>query len=95
MKLTIFIGISVKHLLQTKGSLARLFVSINSADGQIDPGYEGKITFEIYNASDFKINIKPGQAVGNLYLFKTSTAVPPYEGRYANAKIPTHTIIDS
>lgn len=76
-------------LLQTKGSLARLFVFLNCADGQVDPGYNGKITFEIYNASNFKVKISPGQEVGNLYIFKTSTDSKGYNGRYQNAKFPT------
>lgn len=76
-------------LLQTKGSLARLFVFLNCADGQVDPGYKGKITFEIYNASNFQIRITPGQAVGNLYLFKTSMTSKEYNGRYQNAASPT------
>ena len=76
-------------LLQTKGSLARLFVFINCADGQIDPGYHGKITFELYNASNFTIKLKPGQAVGNLYLFQTTMASKGYNGRYQNATSPT------
>ena len=79
-------------LLQTKGTLARLFVFISCADGQVDPGYQGKVTFEIYNASNFKINIRPGQAVGNLYLFRTSTTVNPYMGKYQGATQPTHSI---
>lgn len=76
-------------LLQTKGSLARLFVFLNCADGQVDPGYKGKITFEIHNASNFKIKIKPGQSVGNLYIFKTSMTAKGYHGRYQNANAPT------
>lgn len=77
-------------LLQTKGSLARLFVFANCSDGQVDPGYHGKVTFELYNASNFKVHIKPGQAVGNLYLFKTSMTSTEYHGRYQNATSPTY-----
>ena len=76
-------------LLQTKGSLARLFVFTNCADGQIDPGYHGKITFELYNASNFKVKLLPGQYVSNLYLFKTSMRSQGYQGRYQNANAPT------
>lgn len=76
-------------LLQTKGSLARLFVFTNCADGQVDPGYHGKITFELYNASNFKVKLTPGQAVGNLYIFRTSTNAEGYHGRYQNANSPT------
>lgn len=77
-------------LLQTKGSLARMMVSLHFSDGQIDPGFVGKVTFEIMNASDFSIRIRKRQAVGNLYIFKTSTnEMPPYHGRYQNANGPT------
>jgi dCTP deaminase len=77
-------------LLQTKGSLARLFVSLTCNDGQIEPGFSGKITFEICNLSNFHIKIKPKQFVGQLFIFKTSTKqVELYNGRYQNASGPT------
>ena len=79
-------------MLQTKGSLGRLFVFLNCADGQVDPGYNGKITFELFNAADFRVRIKPGQVVGNLYLFKTSTIVDGYKGRYQFAEYPTFSL---
>jgi len=77
-------------LLQTKGSLARLFVTIQCCDGQIEPGFSGKITFEIINFSDFSIKIKPKQIIGDLFLLKTSTKqVTPYTGKYNNSNKPT------
>lgn len=77
-------------LLQTKGSLARLCVSIHFSDGQIDPGFQGKVTFEMFNASDFCIRIRKFQVVGNLYVFKTSTSRHKmYNGKYAHAEGPT------
>lgn len=79
--------------LQTKGSLARLFVSLNCTDGQVDPGYRGKITFEICNLSNFEIVLKQGQEVGNLYIFKTSTSTEAYSGKYQEADQPTISIV--
>lgn len=77
-------------ILQTKGSLARLFVTINMADGQIDPGFSGNITFEVFNASNFNIKFHKRQKVGNLYIFKTSSKnMKPYSGRYNNSAGPT------
>lgn len=55
-------------ILQTKGSLARLFISLNCTDAQIDPGYEGKITFEICNLSNFDIVLKRNKEV-EIYIF--------------------------
>lgn len=87
---TVHIPVGYFGLLQTKGSLARMMVSLHFSDGQIDPGFSGKITYEIMNASDFSIRIKKRQAVGNLYLFKTSTnEINAYQGKYQNAMGPT------
>jgi len=77
-------------LLQTKGSLARLFVLINCCDGQVDAGYSGKITFEIINMANFDVRLLPNQRVAQLFIFKTSTRlVEPYKGRYQGAQEPT------
>lgn len=77
-------------LLQTKGSLARMCVSLHFSDGQVDPGFKGKVTFEVFNASDFSIRLYKNQKVGNLYIFKTSTTqIPEYNGKYCNNDGPT------
>jgi dCTP deaminase len=76
--------------VQTKGSLARLFVTVQCCDAQVDPGYSGKITFEIVNLGPMTIEISAGQAVAQLFIAKTTTRnVRPYNGRYQNAKGPT------
>lgn len=77
-------------LLQTKGSLARMCISLHFSDGQIDPGFKGKVTFEIFNASDFFVRLYKNQSVGNLYILKTSsTEIPGYNGKYCNSNGPT------
>lgn len=77
-------------LLQTKGSLARLFVSLHCNDSQIEPGYSGKITFEMCNLSNIMVRLLPKQRVGDLFLLKASTKhVTPYNGKYQNALKPT------
>ena len=77
-------------LLQTKASLARMCVSLHFSDGQIDPGFKGKVTFEIFNASDFAIRLYKNLSVGNLYILKaSSTQIPEYNGKYCNNDGPT------
>lgn len=77
-------------LLQTKGSLARMMISIHFSDGQIDPWFKGNVTYEIFNGSDFNIKLYKKQFVGNLYIFKTSTKnIKPYNGKYSNSTGPT------
>jgi dCTP deaminase len=76
--------------LQTKGSLARLFVTVHCCDSQIEPGFSGKVTFEIVNLSNMRIGIKPKQKIADLFIFKASTRqVKAYNGRYNNANKPT------
>lgn len=87
---TVYMPQGYMGLLQTKGSLARLCVSLHFSDGQIDAGFKGKVTYEIFNASNFKICIHKFQKVGNLYIIKTSTKKHKmYQGRYASADGPT------
>jgi len=71
-------------LVQTKGTLARLFVSITCNDGQVEPGFDGYITLEIINQSPWTVEIPVGAYIGQLYLIKCSSSSPvPYHGRYA------------
>ena len=75
--------------LQTKGSLARLMVSLHFSDGQVDPGFCGHITFELFNASENKIAIPINAAIGNLYILKVDGNVDPYNGKYFGSNLPT------
>jgi len=76
--------------IQTKGTIARGFVTVHLCDGQIDPGYKGHITLELVNLSHFRYRLKPGTQIAQLFLHKISKPVPyGYNGRYQSAKGPT------
>lgn len=81
-------------MLQTKGTLARLFITTNVTDCQIDPGYKGKITLELINLSPFTVEIPIDSKVAKIYIYKCSTNALPYNGRYQNAIGPTISISD-
>jgi len=71
-------------LVQTKGTLARMFVQVTCNDGQIEPGFDGFITLEIVNLSPWTIELPKSSEIGQLFLFKTSTPTRNgYSGRYA------------
>jgi dCTP deaminase len=53
--------------IQTKGTLARMFVITHCADPQIDPGFCGKITLEIVNLSPFEVVLPVGSPVAQLF----------------------------
>lgn len=77
-------------LVQTKGSLARLFVQVTCCDGQIEPGFEGKITLEIVNLSPFTIELPALSKVAQLYLFQCSMKTSkPYNGKYSGQDFPS------
>lgn len=77
-------------MVQTKGSLARLFVFAQFSDSQVDSGFSGRITFELFNASNFNIILQEGQKIANLYLIPASDKnVNSYKGKYNNASEPT------
>ena len=77
-------------IVQTKGSLARMFVFSHCSDFQVDSGFSGRITLELYNASQFGILLREGQKVANLYILPVSDKnVRKYQGKYNNADEPT------
>jgi dCTP deaminase len=79
--------------IQTKGSLARHFVQVHCSDGQIAPGYHGRITFEVCNLGPLAVRLKEKAQVAQLFLVKMSTReVQPYSGRYRGADRPTRYI---
>jgi dCTP deaminase len=76
--------------VQTKGSLARLFVSAICCDSQVEPGFIGKVTFEICNLGNHTVRIKAGDEVAQMFIVRASTKLSePYHGRYQGADKPT------
>ena len=80
-------------LVQTKGTLARLFVAATCNDGQIEPGFKGYITLELINHSPWTIEIPKGSEIAQLYMLKCSMkAEKKYSGRYAGLAMEGATI---
>ena len=76
--------------VQTKGTLARLFVAAHCADAQIEPGFSGKVTLELMNQSPFDIAIPVGANIAQVYVMRCSTDnSKAYEGKYQSSEIPT------
>ncbi len=82
--------LDVMGFIQTKGSLARGFVMAHLCDGQIDPGYHGKITLELVNLGPVAYRLSPGMPIAQLFFMKlTSPVESGYQGRYQGATGPT------
>ena len=68
--------------VEGRSSIGRLGLFIQNA-GWVDPGFEGQITLELFNASNFAINIKSGTRVGQLVFAKMDhDTINPYKGKY-------------
>lgn len=73
---------NITAFVEGRSSIGRLGLFIQNA-GWVDPGFEGQITLELFNASNFAINIKSGTRVGQLVFAKMDhSAEKPYIGKY-------------
>ena len=68
--------------VEGRSSLGRLGLFIQNA-GWVDPGFQGEITLELYNANRCAIELKAGRRVGQLVFARMdSVALNPYRGKY-------------
>lgn len=85
----VFIPYDKLGFIQTKGSIARGFIFVHFSDGQVDPGYRGKITLELMNSSEFYYKLIPGMPIASLFFMQTDEEIEHYDGRYQNSGGPT------
>ena len=68
--------------VEGRSSIGRLGLFIQNA-GWVDPGFEGEITLELYNASRSAIELRAGRRVGQLVFARMDApAQNPYRGKY-------------
>ena len=73
---------NITAFVEGRSSIGRVGLFIQNA-GWVDPGFEGQITLELFNASDRAIEVKAGQRVGQLVFAYTDKPVRnPYKGKY-------------
>ncbi|MDF2885770.1 MAG: deoxycytidine triphosphate deaminase [Lacrimispora sp.] len=72
--------------VEGRSSLGRLGLFIQNA-GWVDPGFEGEITLELFNANRCAIELQSGRRVGQLVFAKMDEhALNPYRGKYQGQK---------
>lgn len=72
--------------VEGRSSIGRLGLFIQNA-GWVDPGFEGEITLELFNASGCKIELCAGRRVGQLVFAQLDRdAEKPYRGKYQRQK---------
>lgn len=79
--------------VEGRSSIGRMGLFIQNA-GWVDPGFEGEITLELFNASNNPIMLTSGSRVGQLVFAKMdSPAINPYRGKYQHQRGATHSLI--
>lgn len=72
--------------VEGRSSLGRLGLFIQNA-GWVDPGFEGEITLELFNANRCAIELQAGHRIGQLVFAKMEqNALHPYSGKYQKQK---------
>ena len=68
--------------VEGRSSIGRLGLFIQNA-GWVDPGFEGEITLELFNASNCAIELHAGRRIGQLVFAQLDRdAEKPYRGKY-------------
>jgi len=68
--------------VEGRSSIGRIGLFIQNA-GWVDPGFEGRITLELYNANSLPIKLKAGRRICQLVFCKMDRATDtPYRGKY-------------
>ncbi len=77
---------NITAFVEGRSSLGRMGLFIQNA-GWVDPGFEGEITLELFNANRCAIELQSGRRVGQLVFAQMDdTALNPYHGKYQGQK---------
>jgi len=75
--------------VEGRSSIGRIGLFIQNA-GWVDPGFEGRITLELYNASSLPIKLQAGKRICQLVFCKMDQkAECPYKGKYQGQETST------
>jgi len=73
--------------VEGRSSIGRIGLFIENA-GWVDPGFKGRITLELYNASSLPIKLQAGKRICQLVFCKMDRkADNPYQGKYQGQKV--------
>jgi len=68
--------------VEGRSSIGRMGLFIQNA-GWVDPGFEGRITLELYNANSLPIRLEAGRRICQLvFCSMDQRALSPYKGKY-------------
>jgi dCTP deaminase len=75
--------------VEGRSSIGRIGLFIQNA-GWVDPGFEGQITLELYNANSLPIRLEAGRRICQLVFCRMDQAADaPYRGKYQGQRNAT------
>ncbi len=75
--------------VEGRSSIGRIGLFIQNA-GWVDPGFEGQITLELFNANSLPIRLRAGRRICQLVFCKMDQAAQtPYQGKYQGQRKTT------
>ncbi len=75
----VYVGPGLAARVEGKSSIGRRGLFVHVTAGFIDPGFEGDVTLELYNAAPVSVTLTTGQKIAQLCVFElTSRSARPY-----------------
>jgi dCTP deaminase len=73
---------NITAFVEGRSSIGRMGLFVQNA-GWVDPGFQGKITLELFNANSLPIKITKGRRIGQfVFCMMDDNAEKPYSGKY-------------
>lgn len=86
---TIRLPSDLTAFVEGRSSIGRIGLFIQNA-GWVDPGFEGQITLELYNANSLPIRLEAGRRICQLVFCRMDqAAATPYKGKYQGQRNAT------
>ena len=83
----------ITAFVEGRSSIGRMGLFIQNA-GWVDPGFEGQITLELYNANSLPIRLEAGRRICQLVFCKMDrAALAPYRGKYQGQRKSTGSLV--
>ena len=84
----------VTAFVEGRSSIGRIGLFIQNA-GWVDPGFEGNLTLELYNANRLPIRLQTGRRICQLVFARMDrAALTPYHGKYQGQSRATGSLIN-
>lgn len=81
---------SMAARVEGKSTIGRWGLFVHVTAGFVDPGWSGRITLELYNASPYLIILEPGRRISQICFMSGNTrARTPYHGKYQGDEEPS------